>query len=180
MTWFSPVHLAAACLLAASLGLASFDDKPAAQPAAAEPAKKATLLDKLKPLAGEWEMTAEGKTQLALSIKVSSAGSVVCETMFPGSPHEMTNMYSMDGDALIVTHYCAMGNQPRMRCKAESAPGVLHFVRDGGTNIAKDQTYMGELKLTITGNDQLKHEWQSFKGDKLDEHKVSLELTRKK
>ncbi len=35
--------------------------------------------------------------------------------MYPGMEHEMTNMYTLDGNTLVMTHYCAGGNQPRMR-----------------------------------------------------------------
>ena len=43
----------------------------------------------------------------SIEFRVTSAGSVVQETMFPGSDHEMVNMYSVDGDKLLMTHYCA-------------------------------------------------------------------------
>lgn len=174
-------NLLLVAFLAGTFGLMGPAQPPAGEkPAGPAEAKKAVMLDKLKALAGEWEMTSEGKTSVAIVSKVTSAGSVYCETMFPGSEHEMTNMFSMDGEAMIVTHYCAMGNQPRMRCKGESAPGVFLFSRDGGTNIAKGGTYMGELKVTIVDADHIKQEWQSFSGDQPAEHKVSFELTRKK
>ncbi len=156
------------------------DEPPAAGAPATPAAKKATLLDKLKPFAGTWEMTVEGKTQIAIVSRVTSAGSVYCETMFPGTEHEMTNMYHMDGDSLVVTHYCALGNQPRMRCKGESAPGVFHFTFDQGTNIAKGQSYMGELKVTIVNSDTIKQEWSSLTDGKPAEHHAVFELTRKK
>ena len=57
-----------------------------------------------------------GKMQAASVFKVSSAGSVVWRTMLPGTPSEMKNMYHLDGVGVIATHYCAMSNQPRMRC----------------------------------------------------------------
>ena len=46
---------------------------------------------------------------------VTAANSVVIETMFPGSDHEMVNTYHIDGDNLVMTHYCAMGNQPHLK-----------------------------------------------------------------
>ena len=49
------------------------------------------------------------------SYRVASGGSVVQETLFPGSPHEMISMYHLAGGQLVMTHYCAMGNQPRMK-----------------------------------------------------------------
>lgn len=79
------------------------------------PCTPGTMMDAVKLMAGEWEMTDEtGTQQLALSSRLIAAGNVLCETMFPGSDHEMVNMYHLDNGSLVVTHYCAIGNQPRM------------------------------------------------------------------
>ena len=72
--------------------------------------------DAIKALAGTWESTEkgpDGKTAVC-ELKVTSNGSVVHETMFPGTDHEMINMYHLDNDKLIITHYCSQGIQPRM------------------------------------------------------------------
>ncbi len=59
--------------------------------------------------------------------KLLSGGSAVRETMFPGTDHEMTNMYHLDGHDLVLTHYCAEGNQSRMRAKPGGKNNVLEF-----------------------------------------------------
>jgi hypothetical protein len=57
------------------------------------------------------------------------------ETLFPGTPHEMISMYHLVDGELLLTHYCAMANQPRMRLDREaSTPDRLVFAFDGGTN----------------------------------------------
>ena len=78
----------------------------------------AQRFDALKKLAGEWvEVGKDGKPtdKLVSSVRVTSAGTAVEETLFPGSDHEMVTMYHLDGDDLILTHYCSLGNQPRLR-----------------------------------------------------------------
>src|SRR2546421_11290186 len=100
--------------LIALAGCASTAAPHAATPAT--DAQRAALLDRVKQLQGTWEMTDDkGKNQVASVFAVSSNGSVVREIMFPGGPHEMTNVYHMDGPTMVMTHYCAMGNQPRLR-----------------------------------------------------------------
>ena len=47
-------------------------------------------------------------------VRTTGGGSAVTETLFPGTAHEMMSVYHMDGDDLVLTHYCAGGNQPRM------------------------------------------------------------------
>src|SRR4051794_18765367 len=81
----------------------------------ATPTQKAALIDRVKSLAGTWEMVRHDGTKDTVVYQVSSNGSAVREVMFPGSKQEMTNMYTMDGSDLLMTHYCAMGNQPHMR-----------------------------------------------------------------
>jgi hypothetical protein len=141
---------------------------------------QANLFDKLKPLAGTWESEMEGKKNTAIVSKITSNGSVFCETMFPGSDHEMTNMYHMDGGGLVLTHYCAMGNQPRMRCVGQKAPNVFYFAFDDATNVAPGQLYMGEMTLTIIDNNHIRQDWRSFKDGKLADHATTIDLWRKK
>ena len=145
--------------------------------------QKAAMLGRIKALAGTWEMTDDkGQKQIASIFVVSSDGNVVREIMFPGSQHEMTNMYHMDGDTLIVTHYCAVGNQPRMRAPATDASADrIAFVFDSVTNkTAADQTCMGNMTLIFVDADTIQQDWRSTKADGASEDHANFTLTRKK
>src|SRR5205085_339923 len=96
------------------------DDKPSSKttPIASHPG-----LERMKKLAGTWVATdKDGKPtdQVVSVVKVTAAGSAVHETLFPGQPHEMISVYHRDGSDLIMTHYCALGNQPRMKADPHS------------------------------------------------------------
>jgi hypothetical protein len=136
----------------------------------------------LKRLAGDWvEIGKDGKPtdKVVSSIRVTAAGHTVEETLFPGSDHEMVTMYHLDGDALVLTHYCMMGNQPRMR--AEPGPDVnrITFKFIGGTNLKSDNDqHMHQATLTIEGNDRFRAEWVSCK-DGQPCHQVGFDLARK-
>ena len=74
--------------------------------------------------------------EAAVTFKLTGAGSALVETQFPGMPHEMVSVYHLDGKELRMTHYCAAGNQPRVKLdRAKSTPDELIFVFDGGTNL---------------------------------------------
>ena len=78
--------------------------------------------EKLKTLAGAWKGTMtemDGKVKDASAeYKVTSAGSALVETLFPGSPDEMVSVYHDDENGkLTMTHYCAVGNQPQLDLK---------------------------------------------------------------
>src|SRR5688500_18749339 len=111
---------------------------------ASNKAKKASLassrLESLKQLAGDWVAVGkDGKPtgDVVATIKVTAAGTVVQETLFPGTEHEMVTMYHLDGEDLILTHYCAAGNQPRMKAEPAAAGGTIAFKLSGGTGIVK-------------------------------------------
>lgn len=172
-----PVLVGAALLAAAGLVVI------AAPPDGAEPkaaAKAPTPLDPLKVLAGEWTgNNTDTPGAVASVFAVTSAGSVVREIMFPGTEHEMTNMYHLDAGKLVVTHYCAMGNQPRMQCEAAEKPGVYTFAFRDCTNLGDDKACMGQLKLTIKDKDHITQEWTHLKNGK-PEGTMVFELTRKR
>lgn len=151
---------------------------------AATPAQQAVLLDKMKTLEGEWTMPDEkGVIQMASVFRVTAAGSAVREVMFPGTPHEMTNMYHMDGPTMVMTHYCAIGNQPSMRAQPGDGKTV-EFVPDSVWNLtSKDGGYMGGLKVTFVDNDHVLFSWTHYKDGVPQDaggHNPVFTLTRKK
>ena len=111
-----------ACGLLLTFSMASFGaDKPGAK--STQPPTNAAL-EKMKKLVGTWlAADQEGKPtdQVMSIIKVTAGGSAVHETLMPGQPHEMVSVYTVDGPDLIMTHYCVLGNQPRMKADPNSS-----------------------------------------------------------
>ena len=141
--------------------------------------------EKMKKLAGTWLLAdKDGKPtgQVASVIKVTAGGGAVHETLFPGQAHEMISVYTVDGSDLIMTHYCVLGNQPRMKADAKSPANqiVWHFA--GGTNLdPKKDKHMHEATLTIIDEDRLEVNgigWEN--GAPAKEMCCGLKLVRKK
>src|SRR6187431_1466103 len=122
-------------LMLVALGTgAAGDDKTVKAP----PAAKHAGLEKLKSLAGTWVAAdKDGKPtdQVVSVIRVTAGGSAVEETLFPGQAQEMLSVYHRDGSDLLMTHYCMLGNQPRMKADPASPPGQIRFKFAGGTNL---------------------------------------------
>jgi hypothetical protein len=100
--------------------------------------------------------------------KLTGAGSALVETQFPGAPHEMVSVYHLDGQELRMTHYCAAGNQPRLKLDREkSRPDHLVFVYDGGSNLdpQKDMHIHG-LAVTFQDDGRVTSDWEGFMGGK--------------
>jgi hypothetical protein len=166
-----------------TLPLASHGDgKPGAQVAAPPPNAG---LEKMKKLAGTWvaaDKDGQPTDQVVSVIKVTAGGSTVHETLFPGQPHEMVSIYTADGPDLIMTHYCVLGNQPRMKADPKSPPNQIVFRFAGGSNLdpAKDK-HMHEATLTIVGDDRIEVNgvgWEN--GAPAKEMCCGLKLVRKK
>jgi hypothetical protein len=126
--------------------------------------------ERLKSLAGTWQGQAghgEAGQAATVTYRVASGGSVVEETLFPGTPHEMISMYHMADAELVLTHYCSMANQPRMRLdRNASTPDRLVFAFDGGTSFdpAKD-THVHSGVVEWKG-DALHSVWTMYSGGK--------------
>ena len=172
--------LAAALALIGLAGCAADSTHSARAVTEATPQQRAALIDRVKSLAGTWEATDEkGNKHVASVFTVSSNGSAVREVMLPGTEHEMTNMYTMDGPTLVMTHYCALGNQPKMRAAASDQPGVVELKFDSvGNLVSADQGYMGALTLTMKDPNHLTEHWTHFEKGKAG-HDAVFELTRR-
>jgi hypothetical protein len=166
-----------------TLSLASYGDGKAGAKRPATPINAG--LEKMKKLAGTWVAAdKDGKPtdQVVSVIKVTAGGSAVHETLFPSQPQEMVSVYTADGPDLIMTHYCVLGNQPRMKADPNSPPNQIVFRFAGGTNLdpAKDK-HMHEATLTIVGDDRIEVKgtgWEN--GAPAKEMCCGLKLVRKK
>jgi hypothetical protein len=151
-----------------------------AQKKAAMPVSKATnpAFEQLKSLAGEWEGTFQGQKGTT-SYRVVAAGSAIENRLFEGKAEEMVTMFHLDGPVVMVTHYCAAGNQPRMVAQPSTDPKVIHFTFKDVTNLAAPSAeHMRELTITFVDANHHKQAWTS-RGDGK-EHTEVFEFTRKK
>lgn len=158
--------------------------EPGSARVAGKPSDQAqAAFDRIKGLAGEWQTQMPGSDgqpgPAAIStFEVTSNGSAVREVMFKGAEHEMTNLYHLDGSSIVVTHYCAMGNQPRMRATNFGSRDIA-FAFDGVSNLRDaNQGYMGELTLQMDSPTALTQRWRHFGGKEAAEPTI-ITYTRK-
>jgi hypothetical protein len=129
-------------------------------------------LERLKSLEGHWVGPAEwdqggqkASVEFEVSYKVTSAGKAVLETMMPGTPGEMVTVYHLDGEDLVLIHYCTSGNQPRMKLEPSSNENDLAFRCLGGTNMTEDDSHMHSARVVVVDSDHVRGEWSSVRGD---------------
>lgn len=170
-----------ALLLAGFGGFAFGDDNHKHEPAATSNKE----FDKLKGLVGTWvEADNDGNpTDNVVSvIKLTAGRSAIHETIFPGQPHEMVSVYTIDGSDLVMTHYCVLGNQPRLKADPKSPANEIRFEFAGGSNLdPKKDKHMHSSTLTIHDADHIELQgtgWEN--GGPADEMCGAMKLVRKK
>jgi len=152
-------------------------------PAPAPAGSGAAAFEKLKTLVGDW-VEVEPKMgpagHVAESYRLTGAGSALVSTLAGGTEHEMVSVYHRDGNDLVMTHYCAAQNQPRMRAKTATG-NVIALDFDGGTNLdpAKDM-HIHAVKIELLGPDEMRETWIGWKDGKREEPPLVLHLKRKK
>src|SRR5205085_8616140 len=110
-------------------------------------------LERFAQLAGEWVGTGthgDIEHEARVVYKVTSGGSAVVETIDPGGDHEMITVIHPDGDSLLLTHYCMLGNQPQMRAKPKTGDKTVAFEFVKATNMKSDkEMHMRTAKYTF-------------------------------
>lgn len=118
--------------------------------------------DRLKTLAGEWEATtSEGKSRVVY--KLISNGTALMETIVN---ENMVTIYHPDGGAVLMTHYCAVGNQPRMRAQASQGNTISFKFVDAANLKGSTDGYMTGLVIKFVDANHVTQEWTWKAGGK--------------
>jgi hypothetical protein len=138
--------------------------------------------DLLKGLEGSWAGTNSQGQPVEVKFRMTAGGSALMSEIVPhgpdkGSSENMITMFHMDGDRLLVTHYCGAGNQPRMKVIRSDAKSVSFEFMDG-TNIAPGDGHMQRLTLSLPDADHHTEEWVFLDHGK--EHQEVFTLARVK
>jgi hypothetical protein len=150
--------------------------------ARAEPAA-GPAWEKLKSLVGEWHGTVSHGTEtmpVTIDYTLVSSGTALMERLTTPDGADMVTMYHPDGSRILMTHYCAGGNQPRMRAPAPKGNvDRLAFSFVDATNLPDPKVeHMRSLVVRFEDADHFTQEWTHRKAGK-DETGV-FKYTRKK
>lgn len=116
--------------------------------------------DKMKALVGQWDATSpEGKTRI--TFQLISEGSALMETM---ARESMVTVYHPDGDSIMMTHYCAAGNQPRMRAQSSQGNSIAFQFVDAANLKGSADGHMQRLVIKFVDKDHATEEW-TWKAD---------------
>jgi hypothetical protein len=83
-------------------------------------------------------------------------GTAVLEDLIVDGNANMTTVYHLDGADLRATHYCAAGNQPRLKATSKDGDNKLVFHTVDITNLpTPDAGHVRDLELQLTSPSQI-------------------------
>lgn len=139
------------------------------------PSESQRAFDALKTLAGSWvgRLTTTPAAPPVdgnfahLSLGVTSRGhALVHEMSVSGIPDHPVTMFYLDGDSLLLTHYCDAGNRPRMvgRISPDGKTLEFDFLDLSGGN---ETGHMHHAVITLIDENHHTEEWTyMMPGDK--------------
>jgi len=136
--------------------------------------------DKIKSLSGEWVGKDPDGLPATITYHVTSGDTAILETLKPGKHPEMLSVYHLDGDHIMLTHYCSRNNQPRMRVEDyDPASDKMVFEFKDVTNVGpNDSGHINGLVVKFPDKDHLVQEWSWKEGS--DQSSSVFQFERKK
>jgi hypothetical protein len=120
----------------------------------------------MKQLAGDWTGTVDmgrGTQNIKASYRVSSAGSILVETIFEGTPNEMVTIYHDDkNQQLNLTHYCGLNNRPSMVLIEDTGNSLVFDPAQDAPIDAAHEPHMHALTVTFSGTNEMQQRWTQF------------------
>ncbi|HKQ48212.1 MAG TPA: hypothetical protein VJZ71_09105 [Phycisphaerae bacterium] len=150
-------------------GRARSDDPVKKGEPAAELTPARAAFERIKTLSGDWNSkSTKGWTEKE-SYQVIAGGSVVMHLSYGAHPGEwMATMFHMDGEHLMLTHYCVARNQPRLRATDFSDEGSkITFTFHDATNLpSRDKGHMDKHVMMFDAPDRMKTRWTWYQDGK--------------
>lgn len=139
--------------------------------------------DKLKSLVGTWtgksKMHGDKEEKIKITYGLTAGGTAILERFMPGTPHEMATVYNVEDGKLCMTHYCMLGNAPKMRLKG-STDNSVSFEMKGKEGISSDkEMHMHALTITWKDANHISADWTSYMDGKA-QPAHAFNLARKK
>jgi hypothetical protein len=112
------------------------------------------VFEQLKTLSGEWQGKTEAGRLFKVSFRLVANKTVLVEDWQLAPGRESLTLYHMDGKNLIATHYCPLGNQPRLQLRAPSSAASFVFTFLSATNLpSPDAAHQDEFDIQLLGAD---------------------------
>ncbi|MEE8156208.1 MAG: VOC family protein [Phycisphaerales bacterium] len=127
----------------------------------------AAVYERFKNLAGEWVgKSTKGWTDREVISVIARESAVMIISNFEAHPGEtMATMIHMDGDRLMLTHYCVARNQPRLEATLIEDDGrTITFTFRDGTNLpSRDTGHMDKAIFRFVDDTRYSSRWTFYR-----------------
>ena len=150
------------CLLISNTAIAANQPQPQKETSAISVKDARATYERLKDWAGQWVGNSTKGWTNNLSISVIARESAIMNISHGAHPGEtMTTMLHMDGDRLLLTHYCVAKNQPRLQATSiNKDEDTVTFTYLDGTNMSsRDKGHMDKVIIKFVDNDHFSEKW---------------------
>src|ERR1700751_5485311 len=135
-------------------------------------------LNRFKALVGPWGGKSQQGQASEVTYQLRAGGTSVMADAKLGD-EAMTTMFYLDGDRLLMTHFCPSNNQPRMQATISPDGKTVSFDFLDATNLASPQTgHMHKAVYSFEDADHYSEDW-TWKHEGKDSH-FQFEMQRKK
>ena len=118
-------------------------------PEQADVASPAEQFATIRSWEGRWQVAET--SALEIVFEQTARGSAMIERWETRSGLHSITIYHLDGDALVATHYCPQGNQPRLEARS-GPPGSVNFKFRDITGLDDGESHTHELAFVSADN----------------------------
>ncbi len=134
-------------------------------------------LDRFKSMVGTWTGRAHRAASEVTYRLMAGGTSVMAESVM--GDEAMTSLFYVDGDRLLMTHFCPSNNQPRMKATISPDGKTVSFDFLDATNLASPQAgHMHRAIYVFVDPEHYSEDW-TWKSEGKDAH-FQFALQRKK
>src|ERR1700687_6222165 len=135
-------------------------------------------LDRFKSMVGTWQGKSPSGGTYEVNYRLTAGGTAVMSDIHMADD-EMVSMYYVDGDQLLMTHFCPTNNQPRMKAVISPDLNTVSFDFLDATNLPGPQAgHMHRAVFLFSDPGHYSEEW-TWKQEGKDT-KMYFEMQRKK
>jgi hypothetical protein len=133
--------------------------------------------EQLKALSGSWEGKTSSGESVQVDFRATAMGSALMSEI--KGKEDMITMFNLNGERLLMTHYCGTGNQPRMTATTSPDGKTVTFDFLDATNLASlEAGHMHHVVISMLDANHHTEEWNYVDHGK--EMKKVFDLHRKR
>jgi hypothetical protein len=149
-----------------------------ASPALLAQSSAQKTLDRFKSMVGTWQGKSPAGETSEVTYRLAAGGTAVMADMHMAGD-DMMSMYYVNGDDLLMTHFCPTNNQPRMKAIISADLNTVSFDFMDATNLrGPNAGHMHRAVFLFSDADHYTEEWTWKQAEK--NSTMHFEMQRKK